>query len=565
MSYSQHEKTRAEAWKRWTRTLDAEAKEPAAYVDKDGNQPGPVREFCLPSQFAEHNLLPAIRQPALDVFRELGIPWHAGVDAGPSNHLLSSQVQCANALTAMMDEPGRIKTAFGQILAIDEVLEIEPGRYLTFEYIGPTDFFSECPGGERVRGAHCTSVDAAFLHRARDGVVELVLVEWKYTESYRLRKPDPERDKIRAVRYAAAVGDPSGPIRDGLLSFEHLLDEPFYQLVRQQLLAHALEQAGAEGADRVRVVHVLPAGNTAYQESLARPEHRALGETVSEVWQKLLRHQDRFLSIDSAIFLDHEITSSEYVYRYGGTIVRGLHEVLAYYEIDPEEEPDLAGALEDALEIDGHVVISDEGVSLVNGERGLGLDYPFTVAQLEALGDESDRSGDRRIELVRGDILDQDVDVIVTAANAGLRGGGGVDAAVHQAAGPELLKACRPLAPCPPGSAVITPAFALRANRYVVHAVGPHYQGPDDAAALRAAYQASLAKADEVFAQSIAFPSLSTGVYGYPQAEAAVVSVQALREADTEVRRIVLVAYGDAMYQHWDRALSDESPNSNPG
>ena len=82
-------------------------------------------------------------------------------------------------------------------------------------------------------------------------------------------------------------------------------------LDRQQLLAHALETAGAEGASRVRVLHVLPTGNEAYQQSLTRPEHRFLGDSVGKVWQRLLRHQDRFLSVDSALFHDQEIASLE--------------------------------------------------------------------------------------------------------------------------------------------------------------------------------------------------------------------------------------------------------------
>jgi hypothetical protein len=229
-----------------------------------------VHDFCLPARFAELNLLPEVRSDALHLFRRLGIPWHAGVGGGPSNHLLSSQVQCVNALGQMVTDPGRIARAFGDLLGIEEVRQIEPGRYLTFEYIGPSDFFGESPVGERTRGAHCTSVDAAFVHTARDGVNELVLLEWKYTESYRVRVPDPGKDAVRFGRYGAAVADPTGPVRADVLAFEYLLDEPFYQLLRQQLLAHALEQIHAEGASRVRVVHITPATNSAYQTSLAR-------------------------------------------------------------------------------------------------------------------------------------------------------------------------------------------------------------------------------------------------------------------------------------------------------
>lgn len=316
MSYAQQEKSRAIGWKSTTSTLPEEARAPAGWV-ADGRIGTRPYDFCLPPAYAGLNLLPEVRESALARFDELGIPWHAGVARGPGNHLLSSQVQCVNALGQMVADPTRMVAAFGQLLCIGEVMQIEPGRYLTFEYIGPTDFFGEAPKGARVRGARCTSVDAAFLHRALDGVTELVLIEWKYTESYRVRKPDPSKDATRFTRYGAAVSDPSGPIDGSLLPFELLLDEPFYQLVRQQLLAHALELAGAEGASRVRVVHVLPPGNDGYQQSIARPEQRALGASVSKIWQRLLRRPDRFMSVDSAIFLDPHITSHEFVARYG--------------------------------------------------------------------------------------------------------------------------------------------------------------------------------------------------------------------------------------------------------
>lgn len=162
-----------------------------------------------------------------------------------------------------------------------------------------------------------------------------------------------------------------------------------------------------------------------------------------------------------------------------------------------------------------------------------------------------------RISVVQGDITSQQVDAIVTAANVPLMGGGGVDGAVHNAAGPELLRACRELAPCPAGSAVITPAFELAPVRWVIHAVGPIYSGPADAELLASAYVESLARADEVGARSVAFPSISTGVYGYPAAEAAQVSVAALRGAVTKVESVLLVAFTAGMAELWQRALSD--------
>lgn len=159
------------------------------------------------------------------------------------------------------------------------------------------------------------------------------------------------------------------------------------------------------------------------------------------------------------------------------------------------------------------------------------------------------------IRVVRGDITRIEVDAVVTAANSRLAGGGGVDGAVHAAAGPQLLQAARALAPCPPGSAVVTPAFAMTTARWVIHAVGPIYSGPQDEALLAAAYTSSLARADEVGARTIAFPAISAGIYGYPADDAARISVQALRSATTSVQTALLVAFGSDTEQLWRREL----------
>lgn len=311
------ERRRASAWKLTTPTLPAEAKLPARYVGKDGSARGPEYDFCLPAEFAAFSLLPEVREPALSLFADLGIPWHAGVNGGPSNHLLSSQVQCVNALGQMVVDPDRIVRAFGPVLGTTEVEQIEPGRWLTFEYIGSEDHLHEAVDGTRIRGAHCTSVDAAFVHRTHEGVRELVLVEWKYTEHYGPRRADPAKDAVRRTRYGDLLAAPDGPIIDGTLPFIELLQEPLYQLMRQQLLAHELEKAHAHGADRVRVAHVMPAANRAYHESLYGEHAVQLGTTVKEAWRRLLRRPDRFVPVDSAVFLDPEITSVHYLQRYG--------------------------------------------------------------------------------------------------------------------------------------------------------------------------------------------------------------------------------------------------------
>ncbi|MFI0897481.1 O-acetyl-ADP-ribose deacetylase [Streptomyces sp. NPDC020983] len=154
-----------------------------------------------------------------------------------------------------------------------------------------------------------------------------------------------------------------------------------------------------------------------------------------------------------------------------------------------------------------------------------------------------------RIEVVQGDITQLQVDAVVNAANQSLTGGGGVDGAIHRAAGPRLAAAGRALAPCPPGEARTTPAFDLAPRiRHVIHTVGPVWHGGTrgEAATLASCYRESLAAADAVGAHTVAFPAISTGIYGYPAHEAARTAVTALRSCPTAVERILLVAFDEA-------------------
>ena len=147
------------------------------------------------------------------------------------------------------------------------------------------------------------------------------------------------------------------------------------------------------------------------------------------------------------------------------------------------------------------------------------------------------------IELVQGDIVQQDVDAIVNAANTSLLGGGGVDGAIHRAAGDELQAACDRLGGCDTGDAKITPGFRLKA-RHIIHAVGPVYRGkPEDAELLASAYRRSLEVASQHSIRSIAFPAISTGIYSYPLAEAAEIALNTVSDYVRDHPEIELVRF----------------------
>lgn len=165
------------------------------------------------------------------------------------------------------------------------------------------------------------------------------------------------------------------------------------------------------------------------------------------------------------------------------------------------------------------------------------------------------------VEAALGDITKQRVDAIVNAANSRLLGGGGVDGAIHRAAGPRLLEACRALPEvspgvrCPTGEARITPGFDLPA-RYVIHTVGPVYGGrPVDATLLASAYRSSLRLAVAHGLRTVAFPAISCGIYGYPLDEAAPLAVGVAREEAWELERIRFVLFDAAAHAVFERAI----------
>src|SRR5580765_4688617 len=158
----------------------------------------------------------------------------------------------------------------------------------------------------------------------------------------------------------------------------------------------------------------------------------------------------------------------------------------------------------------------------------------------------------------RGDITRQDVDAIVNAANSSLLGGGGVDGAIHRAAGPELVEHCRRLGGCNTGQAKATPGFRLPA-RWVIHTVGPVWRGGGfgEPELLASCYRESLARADELHVRTIAFPAISTGIYGYPLDQAAAIAVDTLRATPTSVEEVLLMCFNDEAWEAYRLALGE--------
>ena len=171
-----------------------------------------------------------------------------------------------------------------------------------------------------------------------------------------------------------------------------------------------------------------------------------------------------------------------------------------------------------------------------------------------------------RLSIIQGDITKQATDAIVNAANPGLMGGGGVDGAIHRGGGPAILEECKQIVAkqghLPSGKAVITTGGDLRA-RYVIHTVGPIWRGGNkgEAALLESAYRESLKLAAEYNLTSVSFPSISTGAYGYPLAEASKVAIKAvvsfLREQVTSLKEVVFVLFDSRTYEAYSYALEE--------
>jgi len=259
------------------------------------------RSFCLPIETAEQNLVPEIRETALSLFAEHSIKWHNGQNGKPSNHLCSSQVCCVNFLFPFADKPNELAQVFRLVYPeIEKMLPVENGHYVSFEWIGQENYLGErVPlNGQRSRGALCTSADSIVMFERKDKKRQIVLIEWKYTESYGgnfIKIADSGKDRTEIYRHLFDKAD--CPInKDILPSFDSLFYEPFYQFMRQQFLANEMEKAHEMGADIVSVLHIAPAHNKDFRK-VTSPELEKLGESTTSIWKKLVKNEGRFISV----------------------------------------------------------------------------------------------------------------------------------------------------------------------------------------------------------------------------------------------------------------------------
>jgi hypothetical protein len=182
------------------------------------------------------------------------------------------------------------------------MLPIESGQYVTFEWIGQENYLGEkiSRNGKRTRGANFTSADAPAMFERTDGKRQIVLIEWKYTESYggtSLKTAKSGTD--RAAIYQPLFKRDDCPINKDLLpNFDSLFYEPFYQFMRQQFLAHEMERAQEWGANIVSVLHIAPAHNTDFRK-VTSSRLAKLGEMATDVWKKLVRTRGRFISVST--------------------------------------------------------------------------------------------------------------------------------------------------------------------------------------------------------------------------------------------------------------------------
>lgn len=265
----------------------------------EGKQPGLFKakayDFLISEGLWKENIFSPIRDEAEEYFRSNGISWHR-----MRHHLLSSQICCLNFLMPLDREPKALaellRGQFGEV----EMLKIEGDRYVALEWIGSDrDYLNEARNGNRTRGANCTSPDAAIKFRV-SGKTMIALIEWKYTERYGAA-PRNKAEETRLGRYSNLVFAPNRPLKPTTaFAISDLFFEPFYQLLRQQMLAFQLEKH-KDGCDEAIVIHISPQDNRILHR-VTSPKLRLLGNDVFDVWRSLLANPKKFIEVSVGPF-----------------------------------------------------------------------------------------------------------------------------------------------------------------------------------------------------------------------------------------------------------------------
>jgi hypothetical protein len=269
----------------------------------EGVYRGKPRPFCLPVELAEENLFPAIRPSAPAFFAAHRIKWHDGQNGKPSNHLCDSQVCCVNFLFPFADQPEALKRLLLPLYPeIESMLPVEDNKFVSFEWIGKENYLGEKISnyGQRTRGANFTSADAIVRFERQHKRCQVVLIEWKYTESYgytslEIAQSGTDRTEI----YRALWESQDCPLDRQLLPcFEALFYEPFYQLMRQQFLAHEMEKAHELGADIVCLLHIAPAQNLDFRR-VTSPALVGIDDSPTAIWKKVVKNPASFNSVST--------------------------------------------------------------------------------------------------------------------------------------------------------------------------------------------------------------------------------------------------------------------------
>jgi len=267
---------------------------------------GKEREFVLNEPAI--NLWEGIREDALDYFKKNNISWWLGKKGDPTGHLLSSQIACLNHLYYLRQRKDLATAVLKEMDGkITEALIIDDG-YVEFEFIGEKQYLKE---KSWKRGANCTSIDAAMIGENTKGQKVFFLIEWKYTECYH---PQNKYIAARAKVYDHLIKESNSPFKE--VDVEAFYYEPFYQLMRQTLLAHKLIEEKDHGCSDYYHIHVIPDENKELLYNITSPYLE--GSSISEAWNNILKNPDRYRTISPKDLFSplYEITDSKSLLSY---------------------------------------------------------------------------------------------------------------------------------------------------------------------------------------------------------------------------------------------------------